>query len=111
MAAAHGAFPHRGGTIARLGSPLGELDRTRLPMRVTAAAEAMIATMAGAADHSLRTTLLAFRARVRRRRTRRADAPTRQDDGRYFSRLGIQTYGPAGTDAITCVLRRFGSVR
>jgi acetylornithine deacetylase/succinyl-diaminopimelate desuccinylase-like protein len=56
----HGAFPHRGGTMARLGSLLGELDEARLPMRVTAAAEAMIETMAGAADDPLRTTLLAL---------------------------------------------------
>jgi acetylornithine deacetylase/succinyl-diaminopimelate desuccinylase-like protein len=56
----HGALPHRGGTMARLGSLLGELDRARLPMRVTAAAEAMIETMAAGADDPLRTTLLAL---------------------------------------------------
>ena len=56
----HGALPHRGGTMARVGSLLGELDRARLPMRVTAAAEAMIETMAEAADDALRTTLLAL---------------------------------------------------
>jgi acetylornithine deacetylase/succinyl-diaminopimelate desuccinylase-like protein len=54
----HGALPHRGGTMARLGSLLVELDRARLPIRVTAAAEAMIETMATAADDPLRTTLL-----------------------------------------------------
>jgi acetylornithine deacetylase/succinyl-diaminopimelate desuccinylase-like protein len=46
--------------MARLGSLLGELDRARLPMRVTAAAEAMIETMARAAPDPLRTTLLAL---------------------------------------------------
>jgi acetylornithine deacetylase/succinyl-diaminopimelate desuccinylase-like protein len=56
----HGALPHRGGTMARLGSLLGELDRARLPMRVTPAAEAMIETMAAGADDPLRTTLLAL---------------------------------------------------
>lgn len=56
----HGALPHRGGTMARLGSLLGELDGSRLPMRVTAAAEAMIETMARAADDPLQTTLLAL---------------------------------------------------
>jgi acetylornithine deacetylase/succinyl-diaminopimelate desuccinylase-like protein len=56
----HGALPHRGGTMARLASLLGELDRARLPMRVTPAAVVMIETMAGAADDPLRTTLLAL---------------------------------------------------
>jgi acetylornithine deacetylase/succinyl-diaminopimelate desuccinylase-like protein len=56
-AGGHAAVPHRGGTMARLGSLLVALDRVRLPVRVTPAAEAMIETMGAAVDEPLRTTM------------------------------------------------------
>jgi acetylornithine deacetylase/succinyl-diaminopimelate desuccinylase-like protein len=55
-AGGHGAVPHRDGAMARLGSLLTELDRTRLPMRVTPAAEAMIEAIVAAVEEPLRTT-------------------------------------------------------
>src|SRR5439155_474560 len=45
----HGAFPQRGGTMARLARFLGDLDRKRLPVHITPATRAMIEGMAAAA--------------------------------------------------------------
>jgi len=44
----HGAMPQRGGTMARLGKLLGDLDRKRTPIRVTPVAREMIERMAAA---------------------------------------------------------------
>ena len=45
----HGAFPQRGGTMARLARFLRDLDRKRLPVHITPATRAMIEGMAAAA--------------------------------------------------------------
>jgi acetylornithine deacetylase/succinyl-diaminopimelate desuccinylase-like protein len=44
----HGAVPQRGGTMARLGKLLRDLDRKRTPVHVTAAARAQLEAMAAA---------------------------------------------------------------
>jgi acetylornithine deacetylase/succinyl-diaminopimelate desuccinylase-like protein len=44
----HGAFPQRGGTMARLGTLLRDLDRKRTPIHVTPAARAMFEGFAAA---------------------------------------------------------------
>jgi acetylornithine deacetylase/succinyl-diaminopimelate desuccinylase-like protein len=47
-AGGHGAMIQRGGTMARLGRLLRDLDRKRLPVHVTPAARAMVEAMAAA---------------------------------------------------------------
>jgi len=42
----HGAMPQRGGTMARLGKLLRDLDRKRTPVHITAAARAQLEAMA-----------------------------------------------------------------
>jgi acetylornithine deacetylase/succinyl-diaminopimelate desuccinylase-like protein len=46
-AGGHGAMIHRGGTMARLGRLLRDLDRNRLPIHVTPIVREMIETVAG----------------------------------------------------------------
>ena len=44
----HGAMPQRGGTMARLGRLLRDLDRKRTPVHITSPARAQLEAMAGA---------------------------------------------------------------
>jgi acetylornithine deacetylase/succinyl-diaminopimelate desuccinylase-like protein len=56
----HGAMVQRGGTMSRLGKFLRDLDRTRLPVHITAPARAMIEGMAHAVSRPQRDLLLAL---------------------------------------------------
>ncbi len=65
----HGAVPQRGGTMARLGRFLRDLDRKRTPVHITPVARAMIEGMAAAVPRPNRDVL---RALLRPRLTDRA---------------------------------------
>jgi acetylornithine deacetylase/succinyl-diaminopimelate desuccinylase-like protein len=56
----HGALPQHGGTMARLGAFLRDLDRKRTPVHVTPAARAMIEGMAAALPRPRRDVLRAL---------------------------------------------------
>jgi acetylornithine deacetylase/succinyl-diaminopimelate desuccinylase-like protein len=56
----HGAVPQRGGTMARLGRFLTDLDRKRTPVHVTPVARAMIEAIAEAVPRPTRDVLLAL---------------------------------------------------
>jgi acetylornithine deacetylase/succinyl-diaminopimelate desuccinylase-like protein len=56
----HGAVPQRGGTMARLGKFLTDLDRKRTPIHVTPVARAMIEAMADAVPRPTRDVLRAL---------------------------------------------------
>jgi acetylornithine deacetylase/succinyl-diaminopimelate desuccinylase-like protein len=56
----HGALPQRGGTMARLGRFLSDLDRKRTPIHVTPVARAMIEGMAAAVPRPNRDVLRAL---------------------------------------------------
>ena len=56
----HGAVPQRGGTMARLGKFLSDLDRKRTPIHVTPVARAMIEGMAAAVSRPNRDVLRAL---------------------------------------------------
>jgi acetylornithine deacetylase/succinyl-diaminopimelate desuccinylase-like protein len=58
--AGHGAMVQRGGTMARLGTFLRDLDRKRMPVHVTPPARAMIEGMAAAVSRPQRDVLLAL---------------------------------------------------
>jgi acetylornithine deacetylase/succinyl-diaminopimelate desuccinylase-like protein len=64
----HGAMPQHGGTMARPGKFLRDLDRKRMPVHVTPAARAMIEAMAAALPRPNRDV---FRALLRPRLTDR----------------------------------------
>jgi acetylornithine deacetylase/succinyl-diaminopimelate desuccinylase-like protein len=53
----HGALVHRGGTVARLGRLLRDLDRTPLPVHVTPVVRQMLETMAAALPRPQATVL------------------------------------------------------
>jgi acetylornithine deacetylase/succinyl-diaminopimelate desuccinylase-like protein len=53
----HGALPQRGGTMARLGRLLSDLDRKRTPVHVTPIARAMIEAIAAAVPRPNRDVL------------------------------------------------------
>jgi acetylornithine deacetylase/succinyl-diaminopimelate desuccinylase-like protein len=56
----HGAVPQRGGTMARLGRFLRDLDRKRTPVHVTPVARAMIEAIADAVPRPTRDVLRAL---------------------------------------------------
>ena len=56
----HGALPQRGGTMARLGKFLTDLDRKRTPVHVTPVARAMIEAIADAVPRPTRDVLRAL---------------------------------------------------
>jgi acetylornithine deacetylase/succinyl-diaminopimelate desuccinylase-like protein len=56
----HGAVPQRGGTMARLGRFLTDLDRKRTPVHVTPVARAMVEAMADAVPRPNRDVLRAL---------------------------------------------------
>jgi acetylornithine deacetylase/succinyl-diaminopimelate desuccinylase-like protein len=56
----HGAVPQRGGTMARLGRFLTDLDRKRTPVHITPVARAMIEAMADAVPRPNRDVLRAL---------------------------------------------------
>ena len=56
----HGALPQRGGTMARLGKLLSDLDRKRTPVHVTPVARAMIEAIAAAVPRPNRDVLRAL---------------------------------------------------
>jgi acetylornithine deacetylase/succinyl-diaminopimelate desuccinylase-like protein len=56
----HGAMPQHGGTMARLGKFLRDLDRKRMPVHITPPARAMIEGMAHAVARPQRDLLLAL---------------------------------------------------
>jgi acetylornithine deacetylase/succinyl-diaminopimelate desuccinylase-like protein len=64
----HGAIPQRGGTMARLGKLLRDLDRKRTPVHITPAARAQLEAMAAAVS---RPTSDILRALLRPRLTDR----------------------------------------
>ena len=64
----HGAMPQRGGTMARLGKLLRDLDRKRMPVHVTPPARAMIEGIAAAVPRPTRDV---FKALLRPRLTDR----------------------------------------
>ena len=56
----HGAIPQRGGTMARLGKLLRDLDRKRTPVHITPVARAQLEAMAGAASRPMNDILRAL---------------------------------------------------
>jgi acetylornithine deacetylase/succinyl-diaminopimelate desuccinylase-like protein len=54
----HGAMIHRGGTMARLGGLLTDLDRRRMPIHVTPIVRTMIETIAGRLNRPKRDLVL-----------------------------------------------------
>ncbi len=56
----HGAIPQRGGTMARLGKLLRDLDRKRTPVHITPVARTQLEAMAGAVSRPLSDILRAL---------------------------------------------------